>query len=126
MFGLKAEVIAGLLLLALLIIGGAGFYIRHVFNERAELELKVAQQSTAIEGHERTESALKRDAATQEAANVEHARTNRRLNSALAAATSRWETLRRENAEYRSWADTPLPADVRNRRLRAPAAPVQP
>lgn len=126
MFGLREEVIGGLMLLALLIIGGATLYVRHVLDENTDLEVRVAHATNVIEGHKRTESALKRDAATKEAANVEHARTNRRLNSALAAATSRWETLRRENAEYRSWADTPLPADVRNRRLRAPAAPVQP
>lgn len=126
MFGLKEEVIAGVLAVALLVVAAGILYVRHVMDKNTDLEVRVAHAANVIADHERTESALTRDAATKEAANAENIRTRNRLAAELAATQSKWATLKRDNPEYRSWADTPLPPAVRDRRLRAPAAAVQP
>ena len=118
MFGLKKEVIAALLALALLILLGAGLYIRHVFNERAELELRVAQQASAIKGHEQVEAELRQADADKEAAYARNARDKAALAAQLRDSRAQFQAMVAISPEVRAWANTGLPGDVAAR-LRA-------
>lgn len=118
MFGLREEVIAALLLVALLIIGVAGLYVRHVFNDRANLELRVAQQAGDIRKHEKAEADLHRDAVKKERSYAENARQKAAIAADLEDAHADLEELRARSAPFREWSDGDLPADYVDR-LRA-------
>lgn len=118
MFGLNNQVIAALLAAALFVILAAGLYIRHVFNDRAELQLRAARQASVIEGHERTERALRDEAAKKEAAYAENARAKAKLAADLRAARADFQSLVRASPTVRAWADTALPGEYADR-LRA-------
>jgi hypothetical protein len=109
MFGLRQQIVAGLFLAALLVILGAGLYIRHVFNDRADLQLKAAQQASVIAGHKRTEQALRDAAANSERAYADNARQKAKLAAELRQARSDFVEMLRSSPEVRAWADVGLP-----------------
>lgn len=110
MFGLRQEITAALFAAALFVILGACVYIRHVFDDRANLQVKVAQQATTIEGHKRTETALRQAAADSERAYADNARQKAMLAAELRKARSDFIDMVRSSPEVRTWADTDLPA----------------
>lgn len=109
MFGLRQQIVAALFAAALFVILGAGLYIRHVFNDRADLQLRTAQQAAVIAGHERTEKALREAAANSERAYADNAQQKARLVAELRQARSEFIEMLRSSPEVRAWADVGLP-----------------
>lgn len=111
MFGLREEILGGMIAVALFILLGAGLYVRHISNVNDELELKTAQQATSIRQHEQNESDLRADAAKKERSYAENTRQKAAIAAELAKSHSDLEDLRQHSPAFRQWGDTDLPDD---------------
>lgn len=118
MFGLKEEVIAGLLAVALLVLAGAAWYVRHLATENTRLHAQTALLEAAVKGHEQAERELRAADVQKEAAYVQNARDRAALAAQLRNSRQQFMALAALSPEVRRWADTALPGDVAAR-LRA-------
>ncbi|MEX4004910.1 Rz-like lysis system protein LysB [Paraburkholderia sp. EG285A] len=99
-------------LVALLAVAAAAFYVRELHAELAESALQLANANQGIADRDGTIKRMKDDA-------DEKAKQQKQLDGTRAAIASQLETvqqenrrLKSENAEIRAWADTPLPFDI--------------
>lgn len=118
MFGLKEEVIAGLLAVALLVLAGFAWYVRHLADENTSLHQQTALLGAAVKGHEKAERELRQADAQKEAAYVQNARERAALAAQLRDSRQKFQAMVALSPEVRAWAGTGLPADVAAR-LRA-------
>lgn len=118
MFGLKEEVIAGVLAVALLVVAAGILYVRHLASENINLHQQAALLDAAVKGHKKVEAELRQANADQEAAYVQNARERAALAAQLRDSRAKFMAMVALSPEVRAWAGTGLPADVAAR-LRA-------
>ncbi len=118
MFGLKEEVIAGLLAVALLVLAGFAWYVRHLASENTRLHAQTALLEASVKGHEQAERELRQADAQKEAADVQNARERAALAAQLRTSRQQFQAMVALSPEVRAWADAVLPGDVAAR-LRA-------
>jgi len=118
MFGLKEEVIAGLLAVALLVLAGFAWYVRYLATENTHLHQQTALLEATVKGHEETEKELRQADAQKEAAYAQNARDRAALAAQLRDSRQKFMAMVALSPEVRAWADAGLPADVAAR-LRA-------
>lgn len=112
MFGLRAQVIAGLLVVALLVIAGGIYVVRYLIDENAALTVKTARLEQTIRDHEAAERALRADLASKEQAHAEALRAREHLAAALRQQRADRAHLVESVAEVRAWAEQRLPDHV--------------
>ncbi|KVP87679.1 protein lysB [Burkholderia ubonensis] len=105
-----SKLVAGAVALALLV--AAFFYVRALRAELADAKNRLACSSQAVESRDAAIDGLRQDASNK-------ATQQQQLDAATGKVAAKLETARQdirkvinENATVRSWADTPLPADV--------------
>lgn len=112
MFGLRAQVIAGLLVVALLVIAGGVYFVRLVIDRNAALTAQVAVQAQTIRDHEAAARALRADLESKEKAHAEALRARDHLAAALRQQRADRAHLVETVAEVRAWAEQRLPDHV--------------
>ena len=112
MFGLRAQVIAALLVVALLVLAGGVYVVRYLLDENQALAATVASQAQTIKAHEAAERALRADLASKEQAHAEALRARDHLAAALREQRAGRAHLVETVAEVRAWAEQRLPDHV--------------
>lgn len=112
MFGLRAQVIAALLVIALLVIAGGVYFVSDLIDRNQALAGQVASQAQTIRDHEAVEQALRADLASKEQANAEAQHAREHLAAALRQQRADRAHLVETVAEVRSWAEQRLPDHV--------------
>lgn len=112
MFGLRAQVIAAFLVVALLVLAGGVYVVRYLLDENQALAATVASQAQTIKAHEAAERALRADLASKEQAHAEALRARDHLASALRQSRADRAQLVETVAEVRAWAEQRLPDHV--------------
>jgi len=111
-FGLRAQVIAGLLVVALLVLAGGVYFVSYLLDENATLAAKAAVQAQTIKAHEAAERALRADLASKEQAHAEALAARDHLAAALRSQRVERARLVENVAEVRAWAEQRLPDHV--------------
>lgn len=112
MFGLRAQVIAALLVMALLVLAGGVYVVRYLLDENQALTATVASQAQTIKAHEAAERALRADLASKEQAHAEALAARDHLAAALRSQRVERARLVENVAEVRAWAEQRLPDHV--------------
>ncbi len=112
MFGLRAQVIAALLVVALLIVAVGVYVVRYLLDENQALTAQVTAQAQAIKAHQAAERALLTEIASKEKAHAEALVARDSLAAQLRTQRKERAHLVETVAEVRDWAEQRLPAHV--------------
>ena len=115
MFGLKEQVIAGLLALALCVLAGAAWYVRHLATQNTRLHEQTALLKATVKGHEQAEAELREADKQKEAAYAQNARDRAALAAQLRDSRQKYMAMLAFSPEVRAWADVGLPAGIAHR-----------
>ena len=121
MFGLKEEIIGGVLALALFVIAGFVLYLHHLQDERDQLVASTAALQLAVDGHVATEKQMEADAAAKEQAYAVALAAKGKVRKDVEEKHADWRQQQTSDAVVHAWADGALPCGVA-RRLRAAGA----
>ncbi|KVP80397.1 protein lysB [Burkholderia ubonensis] len=105
-----SKLVAGAVALALLV--AAFFYVRALRAELADAKNRLVCSNQAVESRDAAIDGLRQDAINKGAQQQQLDATTGNVAAKLATARQDIRKVINENANVRSWADTPLPADV--------------